>query len=52
MSTAGLEARVAELEDALREIWELAQHAPVAQNSEKALGAIQRRVTATGARQS
>jgi hypothetical protein len=43
---ADLERRNAELEEALRRIWHLAQHAPVARQAEKTLGAIQREVSA------
>lgn len=38
--------RVAELEKALRKVWDLAQHAPVNRPAESVLGAIQREVSA------
>lgn len=36
--------RVAELEAAMNEIWEMAQHAPVASRAEKTICAIQAKV--------
>jgi hypothetical protein len=37
--------RIDELESALHRVWHIAQHGPVAQDSEQALGRIQRECT-------